>query len=93
MRAHCREYSAAGRGTPGAALNFGVPLADDLVPRRGDGVTLAERAAAGGIQALPFFKSKTASFALSRLHAESLGMGGSGNVLQVVEDFLFAETE
>ncbi|MFH1757392.1 MAG: hypothetical protein ABH969_05030 [Pseudomonadota bacterium] len=93
MLAHCREYSAADRGTPGAALNFGIPLTADLVAGRGDGLTLANRAAAGSIQAIPFFKYEATSFALSRLHAKFFRMGRFGNMLEVVKNLALPDPE
>jgi len=91
--AHCREYSAADRGTPGAALNFGVPLADDLVPGRGDGLTLADRAPTGSTQAIPFFKYEPASFALSWLHAKFLRVSRFGNMAEVVKNLALPDPE
>jgi hypothetical protein len=93
MHTHCRRYSAAGGGTSGAALNFGGPLADDLVAGRGDGLALADRAAAGSTQSTSFFKNEPASFALSWLHAKFLRVNRFGNMLEMVENLALPDPE
>ena len=87
------RHSEADWGTSGKTLNFGVPLAEDLVPGRGDGLTLADRAATGSIQAISFFKSKSASFALSGLHAKFLRVNRFRNMLEMVEDLALLDPE
>jgi hypothetical protein len=64
-----------------------------LVPRRGDGLTLADRAAARSTQAIPFFKNETASFALSWLHAKFLRVSRFGNMLEMVENLALPDPE
>jgi hypothetical protein len=64
-----------------------------LVPRRGDGLTLADRAAARSTQAIPFFKNETASFALSWLHAKFLRVSRFGNMLEMVENLSLPDPE
>ena len=93
MQASGRRHSAADWGTPGLVLNFGVPLTDDLVPGGGDRLALAERAAAGSTEAISFFKKKSASFALSRLHAQFLRVNRFGNMLEMVENLALPDPE
>ena len=68
-------------------------LARNLVPWRGDGFALAERAAAGGAQTVALFEGETATLALSRLHRQPPRMRGAGDMLKVIEDFFLANPE
>jgi len=59
----------------------------NLVSRRGDRLTPANRTAAGSRKAISFFKNEPASSTLSGIHAQFFGVGGFGNMLEMVEDF------
>ena len=65
----------------------------NLVSRRGDRLTPANRAAAGGRKAVSLFKNETASSTLSGIHAEFFGVSGFGNMLEVVEDFALPDAK
>ena len=68
-------------------------LSPDPIARRGDGFALAERAAAGGGEPLPLLEDKPAIKAGGRVHGELPGMDRTGDVLKVVEGFLFADAQ
>jgi hypothetical protein len=65
----------------------------DCEARGGDGFTLAERTAAGGVQAVPFFEKKAASIASCRFHNKAASMPGSGNMLKMIQSFFFTDSE
>ena len=66
----------------------GYPIAG-----RRDGFAFADRATAGSGKTLPLFKNKAALQAGRRVHGQSPGMDRSGNMLQMIEDFLFTNTQ
>ena len=67
-----------------------VFLPHNLVARWGDGLALAERTAAGSIQASPFLKREAAPLADRGLHLEP---GRSGDMLEVIKSFSLANAE
>jgi len=77
-------------GSDQAAAGF---LFRDLVTGGRYGFALADRAAAGGGKTLTFFKNKAALQTGRRVHAQFSRVNRPGDMLQMIEDFLFTNAQ
>jgi hypothetical protein len=69
---------------------MGETLPDHLIPWRGYRFAFAERAAAGGVQTVPFFEGESALQTYGRVHLQPRG---AGDMLQVIQNILLPNPE